>query len=60
MHGLSLAAVSRSYSLIVVHRLLITVTSLVVEHGLSGVWALEVVGHRLSCLWHVGSSQTRD
>ena len=49
-----------SSSLVAVHRLLITVPSLVVEHGPSGVRALEAVVHRLSCLWHVESSQTRD
>ena len=31
--GFSLAVVSGGYSLIVVHRLLVAVTSLVVEHG---------------------------
>ena len=35
MHGLSLAAASRAYSLVVVHELLlIAVASLVVEHRL--------------------------
>ena len=33
--GLSLVAMSGSYSLVVMHRLLIAVASLVVEHGLS-------------------------
>ena len=39
MLRLSPVAVSRSYSLIAVQALLITVASLVVEHGLQGVWA---------------------
>ena len=34
-HGLSLVEESEGYSLIVVHRLLIAVTSLIIEHGLS-------------------------
>ena len=34
LHGLSLVAESRGYSLVVVCRLLIAVASLVLEHGL--------------------------
>ena len=60
VHGLSIVVVSRNYPLVVVQRLLITATSLVVECGRSGVWASEVVVHRLSCLWRVESSQTGD
>jgi len=37
------------------------VVSLVVEHGLPlGMRASVVAACRLRCLWHVGSSQTRD
>ena len=36
LHGLSLAAVSGGYSLVVMDRFLIVVASLVVVHGLSG------------------------
>lgn len=35
------------HSLVVLHRLLIGVTSLVVEHRLSGMWALVVAAHEL-------------
>ena len=52
----SLAAVSRSYSLVAVFRLLIAVSSLVAEHRLSVTQVLVVmacglivVAHRLSC-----------
>ena len=45
--GFSLVAVSGVYCLDAVHRLLISVSSLVVEHG-SRV-------HRLQELWHMGS-----
>ena len=38
--GLSLAAVSGDYSLVVVCRLLTVVASLVVDHGLQALWAL--------------------
>ena len=41
--GLSLVAVSRGYSLVVVHELLVTVVSLVVEQRLYVTWALGVV-----------------
>ena len=34
VHGLSLVAACRGYSLVAVHRLLIAVAFLVVEHGL--------------------------
>ena len=37
--GFSLVAVSRSYCLVVVHRLLIAVDALVAELGLQGMWA---------------------
>ena len=36
-------------SLVVVHGLLIVVTSPVVEQRLQGVWALGIVAYRLSC-----------
>ena len=50
MHGLSLDAVSSSYSLVVVHRLLIDVASLVAEHKLWNMLrASIVVVHGLSC-----------
>ena len=45
--GFSLVAASRGYSLVVVHRLLIRVTSLIVEHRLSGMRALVVAAHEL-------------
>ena len=45
MHGLSLVAVSRGYSFVVVHGLLIAVASLAAEHGLWGTRA-SVVGAR--------------
>ena len=47
--GLSLVAVSRDYSLVMVHRLLIAVASLVAEHRLLGARASVVAAHRLSC-----------
>ena len=37
--GLSLVLESGSYSLVVVHRLLIAAASLAAEHGLQGAWA---------------------
>ena len=37
-----------------VHRLLTAVTSLVVEHGLWGVWASVVVTHGLNCFFTCG------
>ena len=43
LEGFSLAVVSRGYSLVVTCRILIAVTSLVVGHGLQGVWASAVV-----------------
>ena len=46
--GFVLIVGSKGYSLVMVHRLLSVVTSLVVEHGPSGVWASVVVAHRLS------------
>ena len=47
--GLSLVAVSRDYSVVMVHRLLIAVASLVAEHRLLGARASVVAAHRLSC-----------
>ena len=44
----SLAVVTRGYSLLVVHGLLIAVACLVVEHGLHGVLASLVVARVLS------------
>ena len=52
-------AVSRGCSLPAVHRLLITVASLVAEQGLWDVSA-SVVAPRLGALWHVGSSWARN
>jgi len=43
-----------------IHGLLITVASLVAEHGLQGAWASVVWWTDPVALWHVGSSQTRD
>ena len=43
LEGFSLAVVSRGYSLVVTCRILIAVASLVVGHGLWGVWASAVV-----------------
>ena len=41
---------SRGYSLVVVHRLLLAVTSLVAERGLQHVWATVTAAHGLrSC-----------
>ena len=47
LHGLSLVAVSEDYSLIVVHRLLIAVASLIAKQTLRA-WASVVVTHGLS------------
>ena len=49
MHRLSLGAMSRGYSLLVVRELLIAVASLVAEQGLQGTWASVVVVQGLSC-----------
>ena len=46
--GFSLPEATGGYSLVVVHGLLITLVSLVAEHGLSGVWALVAVAHGLT------------
>ena len=46
--GFSLAAASRGSSLAAVCRLLITVASLVVKHGLQGAWASGAVTRGLS------------
>ena len=46
-YGLSLAAVSRAI-LVVMHRLLIVVASLVVEHRLQGMWASVFAAYGLS------------
>ena len=48
MHGLSLAAESKGYSLVAVHRLLIAVTSVAAEHRLWSALA--------SVLWLLGCS----
>ena len=45
--GFSLVVESRGYSLVLVHRLLIVVVTLV-EHGFQGMSASVVVAHRLS------------
>ena len=45
---LSLVTVNGGYSLVAVHRLLIAVPSLVVEHGFSAC-GLSIVVHGLSC-----------
>lgn len=49
--GLSLAAVSGGLLLLAVRGCLITVASLVAEHGLQKLWLAgsQVVAHRLSC-----------
>ena len=49
MHGLSLVASSKGYSLAMVHGLLSVAASLAAEHGLSDVWASAVAVHGLSC-----------
>ena len=46
--GFSLVVASRGYSPVVVCGLLITVVSLVTEHGLDGVWASVFVAHGLT------------
>ena len=48
VHGLSLVEASQGCSLVAVPRLLIVVSSLVVEHGLYSAGSAVVV-HRLSC-----------
>ena len=53
--GFSLVVVSKGYSVVVVHGLLIAVVSLVVEHGLWEARALLVAAHRLSSLQLLGS-----
>ena len=45
--GFSLVVASRGYSPVAVRGLLITVPSLVAEHGLEGVWASVFVAHGL-------------
>ena len=47
--GVSLLAVSRGFSLVVMLRLLTAAASLVAEHGLQGTQASVVVAHGLSC-----------
>ena len=59
LHGLSLAAASRSYSPVAVRRLLIAVAPLAVEQGLWGCQAQQLWCLGLVALWHVGYSQTR-
>ena len=51
--GLSLVVVSGGYSLVAVSRLLTAVGSLVVKHGLLGVWAsaVAVSGSRARAPW---------
>ena len=44
----SLVVLSRGYSLAAMHRLLIAVTSFVVEHKLQGMWASVVAALGLS------------
>ena len=56
---LSLAATSRGYSLVAVHRLLTALAPLVEEHRLWGPWASGIVAPGLGAPWHVESSQTR-
>ena len=53
--GFSLVVVSKGYSVVVVHGLLIAVVSLVVEYGLWEARALLVAAHRLSSLQLLGS-----
>ena len=57
--GFSPVAASGGYSLVAVHRLLITVASVVVVQELQSTDSIAVV-HRLTVAWHVGSFQTRD
>ena len=47
--GLSLFVLSRGYSLVVVHGLLIVVASPVAEHRLLGAWTSVIMAHRLCC-----------
>ena len=47
LHGLCLVAASGGYSLVVVLRLLISVASLIVEHGLLGTKPSVVAAHGL-------------
>ena len=60
MYGLSPVAVSRGYSLVKVHRLLIVVASLVAEHRLLGMRALELLHTFFVAHWHVESSHIKD
>ena len=53
MHELSLVSVSRGCGLVTMHRLLIAVASLVAEHRLWDMWASVLVAHGLSCPWLV-------
>ena len=46
--GVYLAAVSGSYSLVSVSRLLMAVASLAAEHGLQGLWASVAAAYGLS------------
>ena len=48
VRGLSLLAMSRGYSLVAMHELLIATASLVAEHRLQGMWASLTVPPRLS------------
>ena len=50
--GFFLVVTSRSYALVAVCGLLITVASLVAEHGFQGAWASVVVA---PALWNTGS-----
>ena len=58
--GFLLVTVGGSYSLAVVCKLLIAMTSLAAEHGLQGTGASVVVCKGSVALQHLDSSQTRD
>ena len=60
MHRLSLVAVSRGYTLVAVHRLLIVGASLVAEHRLWGAWASVAAPVGSVAPRFVESSWTRD
>ena len=56
----ALGAVSKGYSLVTLHGLLVVVASLLEEHGLQGTWAQYLWLTGLVALQHVGVSWTRD
>ena len=56
---LSLLVESWGYSLVVMHKLLIVVAFLVMEHVLQGTWASVAVAQQVSCTRHVESSRTK-